>query len=570
MTLSLSTRAQLLLHIARWRATWSRHDLDHRSPQAGPKFETAREAARRIPDGAVVLTSGMAGNARCSIFYWAVKDRFLSEQHPRDLTWISVGAQGSRGKVPGTVEELSAPGIIRRYIVGHAETKKAQLRLADAGELELHTLPQGQMTFLFEALSQGDDSVLARTGVGTFLDPRVGPGSLVKARPGVTPMTLVEAAGDHLRYRMPRIDVAMFSAPAADREGNIYMRGATTYTESLESALAAKANGGTVIVAVADVVPKDPTAIFLPADKVDAVVVNPWNEQTGGVPQRRMWKLFTPESDVSVEEGVARLKFLNDVLKITPRRGPVDDALARLAASVFVQQSRPGSLVNIGVGLPEEVCRLVHEGGLLHDVTFFTETGCVGGIPAPGIFFGAAVRPERQITSAQVFHLAYEKLDTTILGTLQVDGEGNVNVSRRGPRALDYVGPGGLPDLTTAARNILFVGSWMAHAKMALVEGRLQIAKPGPCKYVKAVDEITFSGREALKAGKTVTYVTNVGVFRLTPEGLLLVQVMPGVDPQRDIVAVAGARILLPDGPVPVVPAEIVTGRGFSLRWPGV
>lgn len=553
MSLSLTTRAYLLFNIARWRVTWDKHDLDYRSPQAGPKFLTAREAARLVQDGATVLTSGMAGNARCSIFYWAVKDRFAREQHPRDLTWISVGAHGSRGKVPGTVEELSAPGLIRRYIVGHAETKKAQLKLADAGELELHTLPQGQMTFLFEALARGEDTVLAKTGVGTFLDPRVGGGSIVKARPGVPAENLVTAAGDQLQYRMPRIDVAMFSAPAADREGNIYMRGATTYTESLESALAAKANGGKVLVAVSAIVPKDPGAIFLPADKVDAIVVNPWNEQTGGVQQRRAWSLFTPQADLSLEEGVARLKFVNQVLKITPKRGPVDDALARLAATVFTRLSKPGSLVNIGVGLPEEVCRLVHEGGLLKDVTFFTETGCVGGIPAPGIFFGAAVKPERQITSAQMFHLAYEKLDTTILGTLQVDSEGNVNVSRRGPRALDYVGPGGLPDLVCAAKNIVFIGSWIAH---------------GHCKYVAAVDEITFSGREALKAGKLVHYVTNVGVFRLTERGLLLTEVMPGVDVQRDIVAVSGARIVLPDGPVPVVPAAVATGGGFRLAWP--
>jgi len=346
------------------------------------------------------------------------------------------------------------------------------------------------------------------------------------------------------------------------------MTGATTHTESLEAARAAKANGGRVLVAVSDVLPQDAARTFLPADQVDAIVVNPWNEQTGGVQQRRMWSLFTPDSDVSLDEGVARLKFVNEVLRITPKRGPVDDALARLAATVFVRTSRPGSLVNIGVGLPEEVCRLVHQGGLLDDVTFFTETGCVGGIPAPGIFFGAAVRPKRLVTSAQVFHLAYEQLDTTILGTLQVDGQGNVNVSKRGPRALDYVGCGGLPDLATAARNILFVGSWMAHAKMAIRGGRLAIDQPGPCKVVPAVDEITFAGAEALKAGKTVHYVTNVGVFRLTERGLLLVEVMPGVDVQRDILAVAGAPIVLPPGDVPRVDPAVVTGQGFRLAWP--
>lgn len=561
------TRIRLLAHVAKWRLTWGRHDLDHRPRGvASPKFVSAREAAAMIADGAVCFSSGMAGNGRCSIFFWALRDRFQRTGHPRGLTWITVGAQGGRGRAPGTIEEMALPGLVRRLIAGHLETKKAMLRLADAGHCELHTMPQGQMTFLLEAQAEGRDHVDSDVGIGTFLDPRVGAGTVVA---GTGRDSLCRLEGDRLRYRLPAIQYALFIASWADEDGNLYMHDATTLTETLESVRAVRRNGGKVLVAVAGVIERDASQVFLPAADVDAIVVNPYNEQTGSVPQRRAWSLFTSRCRISPVEGVARLRFMNRVVGITPKRGPVEDALARLAARQFVRLSRPGAYVNIGVGLPEEVCRLVFEAGLTDDVDFLTETGVLGGIPAPGVFFGAAVRPKRMMTSARIFHLCAERLDTTILGVLQADAEGNVNVSRRGPGAIHYVGCGGLPDLVRSARNIVFVGTWMAHADLRIEGGRLRIARPGTHKFVERVDEITFCGRQALAQGKSVRYVTNVGVFRLTERGMELVEVMPGVDIRRDILEACPMRVVLPeDGRVPVVPDDVVTGRGFRLAWP--
>jgi propionate CoA-transferase len=256
------------------------------------------------------------------------------------------------------------------------------------------------------------------------------------------------------------------------------------------------------------------------------------------------------------------------VLKITPVRTPVELAVARLAASRFTRVVRKGALVNIGVGLGEEVCRLVYEGGLHEEVTFFTETGVLGGLPAPGIFFGTAINPRELMTSAQIFHRAYETLDATVLGFLEVDSEGSVNVSRRGPRMMDAVGTGGLPDLAAAAGNILFVGSWMANARMEIEDGRIRIARPGSMKFVEKVSEITFSGPQALAAGKDVYYATSVGLFQLTPQGMMLREVMPGIDIRRDILDACPMKIVLPEsGDVPRVPAEIVTGQGFRLSF---
>lgn len=564
--MNLTTKAGILLHILRWRLTWNRHDSHYRpAGLKNPKFMSAAEAIKLIRDRDCCFSSGMAANARCSVFFWAIKESFLETGHPRDLTWITLGAQGSRGRVPGTMEEIGIEGILRCWIGGHLETSKAQLRLAQEGKLEVHRMPQGEEAFLLEAQARGEDSMVTDTGVATTLDPRVDRGSPVVKGVGAS---LITVEGDKLRYRLPKVNIALFVASYADEEGNIYFKNMSTFTEAYESAMAAKANGGKVLVAVAEVIPKDEKNIRVRAEKVDAIVVNPGNEQTGAVPQRRYWEMFVEGAQVDVDEAVAKLKFANRIVNITPVRSEVDNALARMAANLFTKIARPGSYVNMGVGLPEEVCRLIYKGGLLKDVTFLVETGAVGGLPAMGIFFGAAVNPKRIISSAQLFHLCQEKLDVTILGLLQADSHGNINVSKRGEGPINYVGGGGLPDLVSGAKKIIFVGTWMANAQMEIRDGRLVIVKPGQHKFMEKVDEITCSGEQTLKLGKDAYYCTNVGIFHLTRRGMELIEVMPGVDIRKDILEACPMKVVLPEsGQVQTVSEDIVTGRGFKLRW---
>jgi len=561
------TKAKIFAHILRWRFTWNRKNLDYRiKGMKNPKFMSAMEAIKLIPDGATVFSSGLGGNTRCSVWFWATERSFRETGHPRNLTHISVGAQGGRGKVPGTVEEIAKhKGCVTRYIAGHLETAKAMLRLADMGQVELHTFPQGIESFLVEAQSRGVFEIETETGVGTFLDPRTGKGTLVI--PG-TGKSLTEVSGNKLRYRLPKIDIAYFIAPAADIEGNIYIRNCCMYTESYESALAAKANKGKVLVSVAEIIEKNETEIFLSADKVDAIAVHPFNEQAASIPQLKYWKMFTEGAKVDKKDAIEKLKFINRVLGITPKRGQVENALARLGGSVFTRYVKKCSNIVVGVGLPEEVSRLIYEGGLFDDVTFISETGVIGGLPGPGIFFGTGINPKEIISSAQTFHLCYEHLDATILGILEADSCGNINVSKRGKGAINYVGPGGFPDFCAAAETIIFVGSWMAGAKMTINNGKLVIEKPGKHKFISSVSEITMSGEQALKKNKTVLYVTNVGVFKLTQRGMELIEVMPGIDIRKDIIDSCPMKIHLPEsGDVPVVEESIVTGKGFKLKW---
>ena len=547
-----------------FRLTWTRRDLDYVPAGLNPKFVSARQAADMIPDGATITIGGFSSVGRASIFYWALRDAFNRSGHPCNLTVIGACPQGGRGKIPGTIEDLDAPGLVTRYIVGHGETAKALLQLADKGKLELHTMSQGTLAFLIEAQARGVFTIETDIGRGTFLDPAVGRGSAVT--PG-SQSDFIRVKGETLEYHLPPIERALFLAPYADSEGNIYFKDAALILDYKDAAAAVSLNGGKVIVAVSKIIPKVSSQIAIVADKIDAIVVNPRNEQVGGVLQVKYQPYFTACSSEVDDEAVKLMKVVNTFMEITPRRGRVADIIARMCADAFVKNTKPGAIVNIGIGLGEEVARILYETGLAKDIIFTTEGGAYGGIPASGLYFGAAINPQRLLSTAEMFHLYEEKLDTCVLGFLQVDSAGNVNVSHRGPRMINFVGPGGFTDIVEYAKTIIFVGNWMDKALYELKDGRVSIKKPGKLKFVDKVDQITFNSQEALKSGKRVFYCTTVGVFKLTQEGLELIQIMPGIDIQKDIVSAGGARFIIPRHAVPNVAPEVVSGEGFQLKF---
>jgi propionate CoA-transferase len=565
---NLLEKTRLLGHALRWRLTWDRRDTAYRPAEVLPaKFVSARAAVDHVGDATCVISSGFAGNARCSILFWALRERFEDTGRPRGLTWVSVAAQGGRGRVPGTVEEVGLDGLVTCYVSGHTETAKSMLRLADAGKLELHTLPQGEMAHVIEAQGRRDKEVCCRTGIGTFLDPRVGRGSPVTA--GAT-RQLIRVDGENLVYTLPAIDVAFINAPYADRDGNVYFSKAATISENADAARAARKNGGLVIVAVSGLVDRDDTSIALPAECVDAIVVNPYNEQAGSVPQQKYWEMFTAGASVDALKANEQLRFLNQTLGITPRRSRVDHALARLGAKTFVGNVARGATVNVGVGLAEEICLELFKSEARDGITFTTESGPYGGLPASGIFFGAAINPLRLESSAWMFHHYTATLDAALLGFLELDSTGSINLSKRGPRMLDYVGPGGAPSIIEAAKTVLFAGHWMQGARISVNGDRLRVVKPGAPKLVEQVSEVTFNGQVALADNKRIFYVTDLALLELTAAGLTLRAVMPGIDIGRDLLANADARIHVPDDPAPeTVPAAVVTGRGFQLNWTG-
>jgi len=552
-----------LLHTVR-SSLW--HDTDYPSPvPENPRFMSARAAVGLIGDGDVVAVSGLGGNQRASIVFWAIREAFEESGHPAGLTLVNLGGHGGRGRVPGTLEELGRAGLCRRLITGHLETFRAMLDLAAANECELQCIPQGTLALLIDGLGQGRDSLLSATGVGTFVDPRVGTGSRVASRGE----QLISAEGDQLRYRIPPIDVAVFNAPAADRHGNIYVKDCAMIGETAEIARAAKRNRGCVIANVGLIVGEGYDRAYVPGHMVDAVVYHPDTEQAAGITHRACWRALTTSSDVPIRDALAQVQLVNRLAGVARDRGAVEGAVARLAASTLATQVGRGAHVNIGTGLPEQVCEVLFDTGLHEQVTLLVESGPVGGLPASGVYFGASLSPRRILSSAEMFKLCAERLDATCLGVLEADGEGNVNVSRRSEGVRDYVGPGGFIDLTADAAVIVFVSGWMVRGEMRVEGGSVRVVRRGAPKFVPRVREVTFSGPRALAAGKRVFYATPVGLFRLTEQGMELVSIMPGIDLRRDVLEVGSMRIALPrPDAIAVVPRPVVTGDGFELRLP--
>ena len=337
--------------------------------------------------------------------------------------------------------------------------------------------------------------------------------------------------------------------------------------ESWEIAKAARRNGGKVIVNVGLLVDEGYDQVFLPAEEVDAVVYWPDTEQTATIKHRKHWEIFTTGSRLPIKEGIARAKIVNDMLGVTPRRKEIDSVLARLATKIFTDHAHDGDHVDIGVGLPEEVSRILYESGAIKHITMINESGVFGGMAAPGIFFGAAINPTEIVSSATAFERVYKRLDWAILGALETDSEGNINVSKRGEGARNYVGPGGFIDLVTNAKSLIFCSAWGEQADIEVQDGTVRVNERGTPKYIDKVSEITFNGAEALKLGKKVFYVTHVGAFQLTERGMELIYVMPGIDVQKDILGGCSMRIVLPENGQPAVAGpEIITGSGFRCE----
>jgi propionate CoA-transferase len=196
----------------------------------------------------------------------------------------------------------------------------------------------------------------------------------------------------------------------------------------------------------------------------------------------------------------------------------------------------------------------------LQDFTLTVESGPIGGVPASGLSFGCSHFPEAIIDQPSQFDF-YDGggLDIAVLGAVEVDAEGSVNVASFAGR---FAGVGGFVNIVQSARRLIFCLTLRAgELDVRMEDGRLVIVKEGRhAKFVRSIQHVCFHGPTAVQRGQQVLYVTERAVFELTAEGLILTELAPGIDLQSQVldqmafIPAIGNISLMPPGCFPLSP----------------
>ena len=488
------------------------------------QFMSGPEAAELIQDGDTIAMLGNGGmTVEPRLVYRCIGERFAATGAPRDLTLIHSAGIGDRGEEG--LSRFAQDGMTRRVIGGHWAWSPRMQAMANEGRIEAYNLPQGVICQQYREIAAKRPGLITRTGLGTFVDPRIDGGKLNSATTEDL-VDLIEIAGQtYLHFRPWQIDVGIIKGSTADLDGNISMADEVAFLEAQAIAMAAHNCGGLVIAQVRNVVETGtlhPQSVKVPGVLVDAVVVDP-----------EQWQTCLGPYDPALCGASRRAQGAFDAMPLNQRK-----IIARRAA----QELRPGMVINLGFGIPDGVASVANEEHLMDQITATIEQGLIGGIPAQGDIFGSAYNAQAFVDAPSQFDFYSGRgLDLTCLGMAQVDQHGNVNVSRFGPT---IAGCGGFIDISQSAEVAIFCGTFTAGGlQTEVVDGELAILQEGRArKFVDRVQHITFSGGQARAQGQTVLYVTERAVFRLIDDGLELIEVAPGIDLQTQVLDQMGFR----------------------------
>jgi propionate CoA-transferase len=494
-----------------------------------PRFVSVDEAVAAIPDGATLAADGFSMMGVAEALLEGIERAHATSGHPRDLTVVHSAGQSNRRD---GLEHLAVEGLTSRVIGSHwGMMPRMSGFLGDEGAQAV-CLPQGQMTSLFRAIAGGRPGNLTRIGLHTFVDPRVEGGKVNRrARESSTDyVELIRLGGEeYLLYRSFPIDVALIRMTSVDADGNGAQEEEAVRLDALAIAQATHNSGGTVICQAKRLVERGsipPREVVVPACLVDLVVLAPDPDRQHRQTDRAAFDpVYVTPAPVSGGLGAGEAPPAGSRMVIGRRA---------------VRMLGGGGLINVGTGIPgDTVGPALRELGV-EGATLTVESGVYGGTPAGGVDFGIAAHPSAIISHASQFDFYNGGgLDASLMGAGQVDGQGNVNVSRLARRV---IGCGGFIDITQSTRRVCFLFTFESRHP----------------KFVERVDQLTFSAEAARRTGQEVFYITERAVFQLGAGGLRLIEVAPGLDVRADVIDRLPFPVEVAE-PLAVMPAEIFT-----------
>jgi len=519
------------------------------------KHVSAAEAVARIPDDAVVTVSSSSALGCPDAVLKALGERFRAEGHPRGLTTLHPIAAGDMYGVKG-IDHIAQDGLLARVIAGSYPSGPSNLpmpeiwRMIVEDRIAAYNMPSGIMFDMHRDVAARRPGVMTKVGLDTFVDP-IREGCAMNARGAAAPIVQRADFGGETWLHFPNIvpNVAIIRATTADERGNLTYEHEGAYLGALDQAIAVRNHGGLVIAQVKRMTAAGslrPHDVHVPGHLVDLIVLAPDQKQTTETQYDPAisGEIMRPWDSFSLgEHGVEKV-------------------IARRAA----MELRRGQTANLGFGISAMVPRILLEEGHAQAVTWAIEQGAVGGMPLTGFAFGCASNADAFVPSPNQFtYFQGGGFDQTFLSFLEVDVQGNVNVSKLGKKPYLTAGCGGFVDITAHAKKIVFSGFFEAGAELDLSDTGLSVTKPGKfAKLVDAVEHVTFSGARAIEQGQDVLYVTERCVIRLTTQGLVAVEVMPGMDPGRDIVAASGGRVRVAENAT-IMPLTLL--RDQPMGW---
>ncbi len=479
---------------------------------------TAKEAAELIGDGATVAAGGFIMSAAADELYYAIEQRFLSTRHPQNLSLLSVTSVGD-GAERG-LNRLAHKGLVKKLVAGHLNLMPKLQQMIFSEDIEGYNLPQGVIAQLMRDVGANRPGLVTHIGLDTFVDPRYGGGRINNISKEELNEIVSFDGKEYIRYKpFERIDFALLRGTRADKNGNISMEKEAAMADAISIAQACHTLGGKVIVQVEELVDDiAPHDVRIPGILVDYVVKTSdmkFHTQTAACDYNPAYsgQSRAPKGAMPVLESGAR----------------------RIIALRALKELKPG-IVNLGIGMPEGIAAVAEEKGI-EGFTLTVEAGGIGGSPLSGVEFGATLNPQAIIFQHQLFDFYHGGgLTQAFLGLAEADPQGNINVSKFGPR---IAGCGGFICITQSTPKLYFIGTFTAKGlKEEVVDGKLRILAEGSIKkFKKDIEQLTFSAKRAKELNQEVMFITERCVLELRNEGLTLTEIAPGVDLERDIIA---------------------------------